>query len=143
MFCGTCGNQMPDETKFCPACGTATAKAPEQPYQQQPYQQPYQQQPYGQQPYPQQPYQQQPYYQAPPPPPVPDVPSTGLNVASFFIPLVGIIIYATSHQQTPIKAKAALKWSIISMVFWVVFGIVVGGLVPLLLMRSFSPFGPF
>jgi len=147
MFCGKCGNQVPDEVKFCPNCGTAAAtQASEQPQQQQPYQQqPYPQQPYPQQPYQQQPYQQppygqQPYYQAPPPPPEPDVPSTGLNVASFFIPLIGIIIYATSHQQTPIKAKAALKWSLISVAFWIVFGIVVGGLVPLLLMRSFSPF---
>jgi len=148
MFCGTCGNQVPDEVKFCPTCGTATAaQAGEQPqpYQQQPYgqPQPYQQQPY-QQPYGQpqqyqQPYQPQPYYQAQPP--EPDVPNKGLNILSFFIPLVGIIIYATSHQQTPIKAKAALKWSLISVVFWIVFGVVVGGLVPLLIMRSVNVFG--
>ena len=126
MFCGTCGNQMPDETKFCPACGTATAQAPEQPYQQQPYQQPYPQQPYPQQPYPQQPYPQQ-YQQgyAYAPPPVEDVPNKGLNVLSFFIPLIGFIIYATSHQQTPVKAKAALKMSIVGICVWVGFVILV------------------
>ena len=138
MFCGTCGNQMPDDAKFCTACGRSTAgQAPEQPYPQQPYQQqPYgqPQQPYGQQPYPQ-PYQPQPYYQPPPPPP--DVPSTGLNVLCFFFWIVGVVIYATSHQTTPLKAKAALKWSLIGLAFWVAFGILLGIVLPLLLMNSF------
>ena len=136
MFCGTCGNQMPDEVKFCPNCGTATAaqaagQPQQQPYQQ-PYppQQPYPQQPYGQQPY-QQPYQPQPYYQPPPPPP--DIPSKGLNAASFFFPIVGFIVYGTSHAQTPLKAKAALKWALISIGFWVFFGIVMGVVFPLLM----------
>jgi len=124
MFCGTCGNQVPDEVKFCPNCGTAAGAqaAPEQP---QAYQQPYGQQQY------QQPYQPQPYYQPPPPPP--DIPSKGLNALSFFIPLAGFIIYGTSRQQTPLKAKAALKWAIISIVSWFVFGIVVGVVFPLLM----------
>jgi len=137
---------MPDETKFCPACGTSTAvQAAQQPYPEQPYpQQPYQQ-PYGQsqQPYPQQPYQQQPYYQAPPPAPAPDVPNTGLNILSFFFWIAGVIFYATSNQTTPIKAKAALKWSLIGLAFWVGFGILIGVLVPLLLMGSINSLGPF
>ena len=144
MFCGTCGNQIPDDAKFCATCGTATAaQAAQPPPYQQPYQQPYgpPQQHYGQQPYPQQPYQQ-PYYQAPPPPLVPDVPSTGLNVLSFFFWIAGVIIYATSNQTTPVKAKAALKWSLIGLVFWVVFGVLLGVLLPLLLMRSVNAFGP-
>lgn len=28
MFCPTCGNQVPDDTKFCPGCGTPLAQAP-------------------------------------------------------------------------------------------------------------------
>ena len=117
MFCSKCGNQLAEGAVFCSICGTPTAAQASQ----QPYQQPYPPPPGY-------------YYQAPPP--EPDVPNTGINVASFFFPIVGFIVYATSHVQTPIKAKAALKWAIISMVFWVVFGIVVGGLVPLLLMSS-------
>jgi len=142
MFCNRCGSQVPEEAKFCATCGAPAAAAqvpaqPEQAYQQQPYpQQPYPQQPYPQQPYPGQPYPQQPYppqYQQPyyAPPPVEDVPNTGLNVASFFIPLVGFIIYATSHQQTPIKAKAALKMSVIGICVWVGL-VVLATLLPLL-----------
>lgn len=28
MFCPTCGNQIPDGTKFCPSCGTSLAQPP-------------------------------------------------------------------------------------------------------------------
>ena len=155
MFCSKCGVQVPGEAKFCPVCGTPkpAAEAPQQPiappeqawqsqpeqpfpqqgYPQQPYQQqPYAQQPYAQQPYPQQPYAQQPYPQqyqqqgyAYAPPPAEDVPNKGLNILSFFMPIVGFIIYATSHQQTPIKAKAALKMSIVGICVWVGFVILV------------------
>ncbi|MCL1952207.1 MAG: hypothetical protein FWF60_05200, partial [Oscillospiraceae bacterium] len=76
---------------------------------------PYPQQPYPQQAYPPQYPQGYAYPPPPPPPPVEDVPNTGLNVLSFFVPIAGIIIYATSYQQTPVKAKAALKMAIISM----------------------------
>jgi len=151
MFCNKCGNQIPEGAQFCPVCGAPKAAPqpeaqpaqqpwPQQPQAQQPYpQQPYPQQPYPQQPYPQQPYAQQPYpqqaYYAPPP--VEDVPNKGLNILSFFMPLVGFIIYATSHQQTPIKAKAALKMSIIGVCLWVGFAILMGVLgvvIPMLLM---------
>jgi len=151
MFCNKCGNQIPEGAQFCAGCGTPAIAAevpaqPEQafapppyPPQQQPYlpQQPPYPPPYPGQPYPQQPYPpqyQQPYYA---PPPVEDVPNKGLNILSFFIPIVGFIIYATSHQQTPIKAKAALKMSIIGMCVGVGVGIlfgVLGVMIPLMLM---------
>lgn len=83
MFCPHCGTNLPDDTKFCTACGAslATAEAPQQapvapaPEYQQPEQQPQQQayqQPQYQQPQqqayqqPQQPYAQ-PVYGAPAP----------------------------------------------------------------------------
>lgn len=84
MICNICGNQMPDGTKFCSACGTSLIEAPQQaqPQQAQPVQpqqsyeqvqpaQPVQpvQQPQNFQQTPQQPVQpaqpQQPYQQAP------------------------------------------------------------------------------
>lgn len=141
MFCNKCGNQLLEGAQFCNKCGAATASAAEVP--QQPEQQAYPPQPYPPQqyppqqvppqPYPQQ-YQQQPYYQAPPP--EPDVPNTGMNVLSFFIPIVGFIMYATSHQQTPIKAKAMLKMAIIGMcvsVGLVILVSVLAALIPMLM----------
>ena len=38
-----------------------------------------------------------------------DKPSTGLNIASFLIPLVGLIIYLTEKDKSPIKAISAGK----------------------------------
>lgn len=40
-----------------------------------------------------------------------DKPSTGLNVLSFLIPLVGLILYLSWQNSTPIKAKAVGKWA--------------------------------
>jgi len=38
-----------------------------------------------------------------------DVPSTGLNVISFLIPIVGLIIYLTDKDKAPKKASSAGK----------------------------------
>jgi hypothetical protein len=38
-----------------------------------------------------------------------DVPSTGLNIISFLIPLVGLIVYLTEKDKSPIKAGSAGK----------------------------------
>lgn len=43
MYCNSCGNQIPDNTPYCPSCGAATQPNPApNGYYQQPYQQPYQ-----------------------------------------------------------------------------------------------------
>ena len=42
-----------------------------------------------------------------------DIPSTGLNVLSFFIPLVGLILYCVHQNKTPRKARAIGKWALI------------------------------
>ncbi|MBQ7045909.1 MAG: zinc-ribbon domain-containing protein [Clostridia bacterium] len=34
-----------------------------------------------------------------------DVPNGGLNILSFFVPLVGLILYCTMQSKTPRKAK--------------------------------------
>ena len=70
MFCRNCGAQIPDDSRFCPTCGTPMAAAPSpqgyaQPQVSQPvYQQPAYQQPVYQQPM-QQPVYQQPVYGQP------------------------------------------------------------------------------
>lgn len=50
-----------------------------------------------------------------------DKPSIGLNILSFFIPLVGLILYFTMKKQTPNKAKSLIKWTIASIIIYVVF----------------------
>ena len=42
-----------------------------------------------------------------------DKPSIGLNILSFLIPLVGLILYLSWQNSTPIKAKAVGKWALI------------------------------
>lgn len=43
----------------------------------------------------------------------PDVPSTGLNILSLLIPLVGLILYLVYHDKAPNKAKAIGKFALI------------------------------
>ena len=54
-----------------------------------------------------------------------DVPSTGLNVLSFFVPIIGLILYCVFYTRTPKKAagvgKAALISVAVRFVFWLVF----------------------
>lgn len=126
MNCPKCGNIMNDGERCCNSCGYSMPDGgqafQQPPYTHQPYGQPtYGQQPYGQQPYAQQPpyYGQPPYQQGYNPYGYPytftdDKPDTALNVASFFIPIVGIILYFIERDKKPLKAKAALKWSLIS-----------------------------
>lgn len=42
-----------------------------------------------------------------------DVPSTGLNVLSLLIPLVGLILYLVYHDKAPNRAKAIGKFALI------------------------------
>ncbi|MCI9641441.1 MAG: hypothetical protein HFJ98_01395 [Eubacterium sp.] len=43
---------------------------------------------------------------------------------SFFIPLVGLILYLTQKDQTPIKAKGCGKAALIGFILQIVFSIV-------------------
>ena len=45
-----------------------------------------------------------------------DKSSTGLNILSFLIPLVGLILYLVYIEKQPIKAKACGKWALISFI---------------------------
>ncbi len=46
-----------------------------------------------------------------------DIPNTGLNILSLFIPLVGIILYFVWKNNTPKKAKSILTFALIG---WVI-----------------------
>lgn len=53
-----------------------------------------------------------------------DVPSTGLNIISFLIPLVGLIIYLTEKDKAPKKAKSAGKAAIWGVGVSILLGII-------------------
>jgi hypothetical protein len=57
-----------------------------------------------------------------------DVPSIGLNILGFFIPLAGLILYMTWSYKYPVKMKAVGKWTLVGFFFylflivlWVIF----------------------
>lgn len=109
MFCKTCGHEIPVDAEFCPNCGTAVQHTGEP---ERPPVPPYTP-PNGQ-------------YGYPPPPPVSyEDADTLVKVAAFFIPIVGIILYALDRDKKPVAAKSCLKMSVI--------GIVVGVVVPILI----------
>lgn len=129
--CKDCGAMVSDQASACPKCGApiepaANGQQYQQPYQQQyqqPYQQPYQQQyqqPAYQQVAPNQPYQA----------PVNDTPNAGLNVLSFFFPLVGWILWGVNHQTKPNSARACAKWAwigfAVAFVCSILYGVLVG-----------------
>ena len=53
----------------------------------------------------------------------PDIPSTGLNVLSLLIPLVGLILYLAYHDKAPNKARAIGKFALIGVGIGVALGI--------------------
>ena len=53
-----------------------------------------------------------------------DIPSTGLNVLAFFLPLVGLILYLVYIDSTPKRAKAIGKFALIGFGVGVALGII-------------------
>ena len=58
-----------------------------------------------------------------------DAPSTGMAVLGFFIPLVGLIIWAINKDTKPLMAKSAGKGALIGFIVSVVFSIIYGAIV--------------
>ena len=95
-FCSECGKELDQGEVFCPNCG----KRVEQPYasqQNNQYSQPQNMNTSSQ-----------------------DIPSTGLNILSFFFPLVGLILYVVNVDSKPVMAKAIGKWALIGFIVEVV-----------------------
>lgn len=57
-----------------------------------------------------------------------DIPSKGLNILSFFFPLLGLILYLVLYETTPIKANEIKQWALngfimsltIAAIFWTI-----------------------
>ncbi len=64
-----------------------------------------------------------------------DAPNTGFAIISFFVPIVGIILYCIWRDQLPQKAKSCLHGALVQIVICGVFallGIIFAFLIPLL-----------
>lgn len=96
MFCKKCGQEISDQTKYCPVCGEPTEN------QENNFDQPYQPQPRVR---------------------ADDQSVAGYNVLSFFFPLVGLILYLVWKQEYPIRAKNCGKWALISFIINIVLSI--------------------
>ena len=101
-YCPSCGAELDKRAIFCMMCGKKqTQQIQQTPYITQPQQ------------------QYQSIYQPncyPPSAPIQadNVNSPGLNVLSFFFPLIGFILYLVFINDRPIKAKGCGKWALIS-----------------------------
>ena len=102
MICRECGAQVPEYAQSCPNCGAPVPKTVET----------------NPAPYSPQSYSPQSYALEV------DAPSAGLNILSFLIPLVGLIIYLVEKDKSPIKARACGKWALISFIISAVLYIV-------------------
>ncbi|MEG0365835.1 MAG: zinc ribbon domain-containing protein [Coprobacillus sp.] len=113
MYCKKCGKQI-EEVNYCPYCGAdQTATQTTQNEQENQGYQPINQQPYQQQSYQQQSYQGQSYND--------DESHIGFAVLSFFIPIVGLVLYLVWNKEYPKKAKSCLNGLIAGVVLYVVF----------------------
>ena len=129
MYCQHCGKIVADGSKFCNGCGApinAGGQNQQNQYQQNQYQQNQYQQNQYQQNYGQSPYGNQygndysyPSYGSDPD----DTPDMMLNILAFFIPLAGIIVYFLQKNDSPVRAKAALKWALTSWAIAAVFAV--------------------
>ena len=118
--------QQPQQPAYQPAQPQQMPQGvpmPQQPYnpQQPDYTAP--QQPYNQ-PQGQPTYQTNAYNYAPPQQPVEEKANIGLAILSFFIPLVGLILFLTQKDKKPKTAKACGLAALISFVLGIIFSII-------------------
>lgn len=107
-YCSQCGKELVQGAKFCQSCGApvesvaaagASGGSSAGNYQQQNAQPNYN-------------YVEQ------------DIPSTGLNVLAFFLPLVGLILYLVYVDSTPRRAKDIGKFALIGFGVGVALGVI-------------------
>ena len=55
---------------------------------------------------------------------VSDKPDIVLNIVSFLIPLVGLVLYIMYHEKAPNKAKSIAVWALIGFVLGLVFSLI-------------------
>ena len=91
MYCHQCGKEVNEESKFCPNCGTQLTQT------QKSYQ-PIQTNVVSSE----------------------DAPSMGFAILSFFIPIVGLILFLVWKDEFPQKSKSCLKGLISGIVAYIV-----------------------
>lgn len=123
MFCSKCGSQIPEGAAFCVNCGQAVTPVPER---SQPQYNPPQPQYSGPQ------YNQYGYQNIP----EQDASNAGLAILSFFVPIIGIILYCIWRDQTPLKAKSCLNGALTAIILGAVFGIL--GIILVFLIPAFA-----
>ncbi|MEE0991515.1 MAG: zinc ribbon domain-containing protein [Bacteroidales bacterium] len=123
MFCSSCGKQVEDGYNNCPYCGAPLMTVEDN--QNQGYYSNHQADNFNSS----QNYQQQYYNTAPN-----DESSIGFAILSFFVPLVGLILYLCWNNESPKKAKSCAKGAIAGVIVSLVFGIVI----PFIFMMFFS-----
>lgn len=105
MYCHQCGKEVADDAKFCPYCGTQLQGDTTNGY----YQPLHDQSQYQ--------YNQQSSYSYTRPD---DEPSFGYALLSFFIPIVGIILFAIWNSEYPQRAKSCLKGFVAGLVVGII-----------------------
>ena len=101
-YCMNCGREYDGAPGYCPECAAMYQQAPQ--YQQPPV--------------------QNVYVQAPYPPAEVDAPNIGFAILSFFIPLVGLILFLVWKDKTPLKAKSCGKGALIRVIVDIVSSVV-------------------
>ena len=88
MFCKNCGNQIDDNAVVCPHCGCATDNF------------------------------NQNHRPNTPAPREDDAPNAGFAVLSFFVPIVGLILYLVWKDSMPMRAHSCGKGALISVIVY-------------------------
>ncbi len=98
-YCPQCGAQVEENARFCPGCG-AKLDGGANPNAQEAY----------------------PTYHAAPSAGQEEA-GAGWKVLSFFIPLVGLILFLVWNNESPRKAKACGKWALIGFITGIVISV--------------------
>lgn len=132
MYCPKCGAQIQDGSTECSVCHESTESAQGtaagSDNSQQHYQPAYQTPPAYSQAYPGQPGFEN------------DKSSVGFNILSFFVPLVGLILFLTWKDKTPKKAKGCGIGALVGFIVGVVLSVMIAVVVPLAVLSSYDDY---
>ena len=98
MFCIHCGKELMENTTYCTYCGKSMDPPDIQKYQEQSEKDISLKN---------------------------DIPSIGLKILSFILPLVGLILWCVYSNKSPIKAKSIGKSALIGFIVGIVINIII------------------
>lgn len=110
MFCSKCGKEVSDDSLYCESCGSRVGNTTG--YQNSEYQNTG----YKNTGYQNTDYQNTGYQYQNMGPAKLDKNSIGLNILSFFIPIVGLVLYLVNRKTSPIKAKGIGIWALVGFI---------------------------